>query len=154
MFNKKGKKVFKKVAHAVREDGVYVEMGENDNAIISKLVNDPNAVGVFGFSFLDQNMDKIKGAPINGTVPTFEGIADSSYPISRPLQFYVKKAHVGKIKGMEEYLKEFTSENAFGEDGYLSDKGLIPMPKAERECNRSAALNLTPMKGHGYACGK
>jgi len=153
-FNKKGKKVFKKVAHAIREDGAYVEMGENDNAIIAKLVNDPNAVGVFGFSFLDQNMDKIKGAKINGKAPTFEGIADSSYPISRPLQFYVKKAHVGKIKGMEEYLKEFTSESAFGDDGYLSDKGLIPMPKAERECNRSAALNLTPIKGHGYACGK
>jgi phosphate transport system substrate-binding protein len=142
------------VAHAIREDGAYVEMGENDNAIIGKLVNDPNAVGVFGFSFLDQNMDKIKGAAIDGKMPTFEGIADSSYPISRPLQFYVKKAHVGKINGMKEYLAEFTSEAAFGDGGYLSDKGLIPMPKAERECNRAAAMNLTPMAGYDYACGK
>jgi phosphate transport system substrate-binding protein len=153
-FNKKGKKVFQKVAHALREDGKYIEMGENDNLIIQKLIANPNAVGVFGFSFLDQNADKIQGASINGKQPTFEAIADSSYPISRPLQFYVKKAHVGKIPGIEGYLAEFTSEKAFGEEGYLSEKGLIPMPKAERECNRAAATQLIPMKGHAYACAK
>ncbi len=153
-FNKKGKKVFKKVAHALREDGKYIEMGENDNLIIQKLIANPNAVGVFGFSFLDQNADKIQGASINGKQPTFEAIADSSYPISRPLQFYVKKAHVGKIPGIEGYLAEFTSEKAFGEEGYLSEKGLIPMPKVERECNRAAATQLIPMKGHAYACAK
>ena len=151
-FNKKGKKVFKKVAHAIREDGKYIEMGENDNLIIQKLIANPNAVGVFGFSFLDQNADKIQGASINGKEPTFEAIADSSYPISRPLQFYVKKAHVGKIPGIDGYLAEFTSEKAFGEEGYLSEKGLIPMPTAERECNRAAATQLIPMKGHAYAC--
>ena len=153
-FNKKGKKVFKKVAHAIREDGKYIEMGENDNLIIQKLIANPNAVGVFGFSFLDQNADKIQGASINGKEPTFEAIADSSYPISRPLQFYVKKAHVGKIPGIDGYLAEFTSEKAFGEEGYLSEKGLIPMPTAERECNRAAATKLIPMKGHAYACAK
>jgi len=153
-FNKKGKKVFKKVAHAIREDGKYIEMGENDNLIIQKLIANPNAVGVFGFSFLDQNADKIQGASINGKAPTFEAIADSSYPISRPLQFYVKKAHVGKIPGIDGYLTEFTSEKAFGEEGYLSEKGLIPMPTAERECNRAAATKLIPMKGHAYACAK
>lgn len=153
-FNKKGKKVFKKVAHAIREDGKYIEMGENDNLIIQKLIANPNAVGVFGFSFLDQNADKIQGASINGKEPTFEAIADSSYPISRPLQFYVKKAHVGKIPGIDGFLAEFTSEKAFGEEGYLSDKGLIPMPAAERECNRAAATQLIPMKGHAYACAK
>ncbi len=153
-FNKKGKKVFKKVAHALREDGKYIEMGENDNLIIQKLIANPNAVGVFGFSFLDQNADKIQGASINGKEPTFEAIADSSYPISRPLQFYVKKAHVGKIPGIDGFLAEFTSEKAFGEEGYLSDKGLIPMPAAERECNRAAATQLIPMKGHAYACAK
>jgi len=153
-FNKKGKKVFKKVAHAIREDGKYIEMGENDNLIIQKLIANPNAVGVFGFSFLDQNADKIQGASINGKAPTFEAIADSSYPISRPLQFYVKKAHVGKIPGIDGYLAEFTSEKAFGEEGYLSEKGLIPMPTAERECNRAAATKLIPMKGHAYACAK
>jgi len=153
-FNKKGKKVFKKVAHAIREDGKYIEMGENDNLIIQKLIANPNAVGVFGFSFLDQNADKIQGASINGKAPTFEAIADSSYPISRPLQFYVKKAHVGKIPGIDGFLAEFTSEKAFGEEGYLSEKGLIPMPTAERECNRAAAIKLIPMKGHAYACAK
>jgi phosphate transport system substrate-binding protein len=153
-FNNKGKKVFKKVAHAIREDGKYIEMGENDNLIIQKLIANPNALGVFGFSFLDQNSDKIQGAPINGQEPTFEAIADSSYPISRPLQFYVKKAHVGKIPGIDGFLAEFTSEKAFGEEGYLSDKGLIPMPAAERECNRAAATQLIPMKGHSYACAK
>ncbi len=153
-FNNKGKKVFKKVAHAIREDGKYIEMGENDNLIIQKLIANPNALGVFGFSFLDQNADKIQGAPINGQEPTFEAIADSSYPISRPLQFYVKKAHVGKIPGIDGFLAEFTSEKAFGEEGYLSDKGLIPMPAAERECNRAAATQLIPMKGNAYACAK
>ena len=153
-FDKKGKKVFKKVAHAIREDGKYIEMGENDNLIIQKLIANPNAVGVFGFSFLDQNADKIQGASINGKAPTFEAIADSSYPISRPLQFYVKKAHVGKIPGIDGFLAEFTSEKAFGEEGYLSEKGLIPMPTAERECNRTAATKLIPMKGHAYACAK
>jgi len=152
--NKTDKKQYKKLCRTVREDGLYVEMGENDNLIIQKLIANPNAVGVFGFSFLDQNADKIQGASINGKEPTFEAIADSSYPISRPLQFYVKKAHVGKIPGIDGYLAEFTSEKAFGEEGYLSEKGLIPMPTAERECNRAAATQLIPMKGHAYACAK
>jgi len=130
---KEDKKKFKGIAHTVREDGAYIEAGENDNLIVQKLEANPDAVGVFGFSFLDQNMDKIQGARIDGKAPTFEAIADGSYPVSRPLFFYVKKAHVGKIPGMAEYLKAFTSEKAWGTEGYLSDKGLIPMPDAERK---------------------
>ena len=145
-FNKKGKKVFKKVAHAIREDGAYIEAGENDNLIVQKLDANPNALGIFGFSFLDQNTDKIKGSYVDGIQPEFEAIADGSYPISRALYFYIKKAHIETIPGMKEFLKEFTSEKAWGDEGYLTDKGLIPMPKAERDKFKNAVMTLTPMK--------
>jgi len=144
-FNKKGKKVFKAVAHGIREDGAFIEAGENDNLIVQKLEANPAAVGIFGFSFLDQNADKIKGAKIDGQSPTFDAIADGAYPVSRPLYFYVKKAHVGAVPGIREYLAEFTSEKAFGEEGYLSEKGLIPMPEEERAKFAKDAANLTPM---------
>jgi phosphate transport system substrate-binding protein len=141
----KDKKQYKAVCHTVREDGAYIEAGENDNLIVQKLDANPKAFGVFGFSFLDQNADKIQGSAIDGVQPTFEAIADGKYPLSRPLFFYVKKAHVGQIPGIEEYLKEFTSEKAWGPEGYLSEKGLIPMPEAEREKYRQVVENLTPM---------
>lgn len=139
---KKDKKKFKAIAHTVREDGAYIEAGENDNLIVQKLEANPNAMGIFGFSFLDQNGDKIRGAQIDGVVPTFEAIADGSYPVSRPLFFYVKKAHVGQIPGIKEYLGEFTSDKAWGEEGYLADKGLIPMPDAERKQVSSDVIYL------------
>jgi phosphate transport system substrate-binding protein len=145
-FNKKGKKVFKAVAHALREDGAYIEAGENDNLIVQKLEANADAMGIFGFSFLDQNADKVQGAKIDGSAPTFEGIADGSYAVSRPLFFYVKKAHVGKVPGMKGYLAEFTSARAWGDEGYLADKGMIPMPAAEREKYAAVAKDLTPMK--------
>ncbi len=145
-YNKKGKKVFKAVAHALREDGAYIEAGENDNLIVQKLEANPDALGIFGFSFLDQNADKIQGSKINGIAPSFDSIADGSYPVSRPLFFYVKKAHVGVIPGMKEYLSEFTSEKAYGGEGYLSDKGLIPMPKEERMKYAKVAKDLIDMK--------
>lgn len=128
----KDKKAFKEISNAIREDGAYIEAGENDNLIVQKLEANPNAVGIFGFSFLDQNTDKIQGSFVEGVQPTFEAIASGEYPVSRPLFFYVKKAHVGVIPGMEGYLAEFTSEKAWGPDGYLADKGMIPMPDAER----------------------
>jgi phosphate transport system substrate-binding protein len=137
------KKKYKAICHTVREDGAYVEAGENDNLIVQKLETNPKALGVFGFSFLDQNRDKIQGSAIDGVKPEFETISDGSYPISRPLFFYVKKAHVDVIPGMKEYLAEFTSEKAWGEDGYLSDRGLIPMPEEEREKFAADAENLT-----------
>ena len=126
-----GKK-YKAVCHTVREDGGYVEAGENDNLIVQKLDANPAAFGVFGYSFLDQNSDRIQGAMVDGVEPTFENIADQSYPVSRALYFYVKKAHVGTIPGIEEFLTEFTSDKAWGEEGYLADKGMIPMPDEER----------------------
>ncbi len=129
---KKDKKSYKAICHSVREDGSYIEAGENDNLIVQKLEANPKALGVFGFSFLDQNADKLQGSVIDGIEPTFEAIADGSYPVSRPLYFYVKKAHVGRIPGIVAYLAEFTSDKAWGDEGYLVDKGLIPMPEAER----------------------
>jgi len=136
------KKKFRAVAHTIREDGAYVEAGENDNLIVQKLEANPNAVGIFGFSFLDQNTDKIQGSFVDGVHPTFAAIADGKYPVSRPLFFYVKKAHVGVIPGIQEYLNEFTSDKAWGEDGYLAEKGMIPMPDAERTKFRSDIENL------------
>jgi phosphate transport system substrate-binding protein len=142
---KKDEKKFTAVAHTIREDGAYVEAGENDNLIVQKLASNPKAVGIFGFSFLDQNSDKLKGSFIDGIEPTFDQIASGKYPVSRPLFFYVKKAHVDMIPGIREYLIEFTSEKAWGPNGYLSEKGLIPMPDAEREKFRKAAKNLEPL---------
>jgi len=142
---KADKKKYKAVCHGVREDGAYIEAGENDNLIVQKLEKNPNALGIFGFSFLDQNGDKVQGSKIDGMDPTFEAIADGSYPVSRPLFFYVKAAHVGTIPGISEYVAEFTSEKAWGDEGYLTDKGMIPMPKEEREKFASDAKSLTPL---------
>jgi len=140
--SKSNKKKYQATAHTIREDGAYVEAGENDNLIVQKLDANPDAVGIFGFSFLDQNMDKIQGSYVDGVEPTFDAIAEGKYPVSRPLFFYVKKAHMEVIPGIKEYLAEFTSEKAWGEDGYLSEKGMIPMPDAERQQYRSAIETL------------
>ena len=120
---KKDKKAFVAIAHGIREDGVYVEGGENDNFIIQKLEANPDALGIVGFSFLDQNGDKIQGSNINGVDPEFENIADGSYSISRSLYFYVKKAHIGVVPGIHDFMKEFANDNAWSEDGYLGEKG-------------------------------
>lgn len=133
---------YKKVCHSIREDGAYIEAGENDNLIVQKLVANSDALGVFGYSFLDQNGDVIQGARIDGVEPTFEDISSGEYPVSRSLYFYVKDAHVGSIPGIQEYLLEFTSEKATGDFGYLTEKGLIPASKAERAKYRAAAENL------------
>jgi phosphate transport system substrate-binding protein len=130
---KTDKNKYKGVCHTVREDGAYIKAGENDNLIVQKLNANPGAIGIFGFSFLDQNTDKIQGSFVDGVQPTFEAIADGLYPVARPLFFYVKQAHVDVIPGMAEYLEELTSEKAWGEEGYLSEKGMIPIPDAERK---------------------
>ncbi len=142
---KADKKAYQKAAQTVREDGGYIEAGENDNLIVQKLQANPNAFGIFGFSFLDQNADVIQGSIVEGEAPTFENIADGKYPVSRPLFFYVKKAHVGTIPGIAEYLAEFTSEKAWGPEGYLADKGMIPMPDAERKQFAMDVKELKPM---------
>jgi len=137
------KKAKKAVCQGIREDGAYIEAGENDNLIVQKLDANPAAFGVFGYSFLDQNADKIQGSIIGGVEPTFENISAQKYPVSRPLFFYIKKAHVGKIPGIKEYVAEFTAEKAWGPDGYLADRGLIPLPDAERKKVRSTSMGMS-----------
>ena len=136
---KQDKKAYKVLCHSIREDGAFVEAGENDNLIVQKLKANPSALGIFGYSFLDQNRDKVQGSTINGVAPDFDTIADGSYPVSRSMYFYVKKAHVGVIPGIEEYIATFTDEDAWGPYGYLADKGLIPLPDADREAMRAQA---------------
>jgi phosphate transport system substrate-binding protein len=138
-------KRFKSICHTLREDGAFVEAGENDNLIVQKLEQNANAFGVFGYSFLEQNTEKVQAATVGGIAPTFETISAGKYPVSRPLYIYVKKAHVGVIPGIAEYLAEFTSPRASGSDGYLSDKGLIPMPEQEQTQYRGVSANLTPL---------
>jgi phosphate transport system substrate-binding protein len=142
---KTDKKAYKALCHGIREDGAYVEAGENDNLIVQKLVANPNALGIFGFSFLDQNSDKVQGSKIDGVEPTFEAISDGSYPVSRSLYFYVKNAHVGTIPGIQEYVAEFTDDKAWGPDGYLADKGLIPLPDSDRATLAKSAQAMDPM---------
>ena len=139
-------KAYKAVCHSIREDGAYVEAGENDNLIVQKLEADSDAFGVFGFSFLDQNLDKLQGSLVDGVAPEFEAIASGDYPVSRPLYSYVKKAHVGQIPGIEGYLAELTSDRASGDEGYLTDKGLIPMPEEERRQFAADVKSLTPLR--------
>lgn len=139
------KEAHKKACKSVREDGAYVEAGENDNLIVQKLEANANAVGIFGYSFLEQNSDKVQGSAIEGVDPTFESIAKGDYQLSRPLYIYAKKAHAGTIPGIKEFLTEFTSEKAWGDEGYLADKGLIPMPKDERAKFAADARELKPL---------
>jgi phosphate transport system substrate-binding protein len=137
---------FKRKCATMREDGAYIEAGENDNLIVQKLAANPAAVGIFGYSFLEENLDKLKGAVVDGVSPTFETVASGKYPASRPLFIYVKKAHVGVIPGINEFIAEYTSEKALGEDGYLAEKGLIPPAKGEIEKIRADAKSLKPLK--------
>lgn len=130
---KTNKPVYKSLCHTIREDGVYIEAGENDNLIVQKLNANPNAFGIFGYSFLEQNMDSVQGSLIRGVEPKFDNIADGSYPVSRSLYFYVKKAHIGQTPGIVEFVNEFISDKASGPDGYLADRGLIPLQPAERQ---------------------
>ena len=133
---------FKVVCHSMREDGVYVEAGENDNLIVQKLASNPAALGIFGYSFLEQNDDMVQSSVIDGFEADFDMIADGSYPVSRPLYFYVKAQHVGQVPGIAEFLAEFTDARASGEDGYLADKGLIPLSEEEHDAVATAANAL------------
>jgi phosphate transport system substrate-binding protein len=137
---------FLAACHTIREDRHYIEAGENDNLIVQKLASNPSALGIFGYSFLEQNTDTVQGAKVNGVAPDFDTIAAGEYPISRPLYFYVKKAHVDVIPGIREYLKEFTSDSAWGDFGYLSDKGLVPLPEQERRQMAAQAQSLATLK--------
>ncbi len=130
----------------MREDGRFIEAGENDNLIVQKLQANRTAFGIFGYSFLEQNSDRVQGSSIEGVVPDFDSIADGTYPVSRPLFFYVKSAHVDVIPGVREFLAEFTSDAAWGEFGYLSDRGLIPLTDDERAAVGHQVMSLEPLQ--------
>ena len=120
------------VCSRMRQDGPFVEAGENDNLIVQRLESDPNAVGIFGYSFLYENNDKLKAVKVAGVEPTFDTIADSSYPVARPIYFYIKNAHRDVIPNMNEFLAEYVSDEALGADGYLPERGLTPLSGEKR----------------------
>jgi phosphate transport system substrate-binding protein len=140
-------KAYEKAWKSLREDGAYIDAGENDNLIVQKLEANPAAVGVFGYSYLEENQNKIKGAKIDGGAPSYESIASGEYKVSRPLFIYVKKQHVGTIPGMVEFVKEYVSDKALGEDGYLAAKGLVTLPKEEAAKTKATAEGLETLKG-------
>ena len=123
---------WEEVCSRMRQDGPFVEAGENDNLIVQRLESDPNAVGIFGYSFLYENSDKLKAVKVAGVAPTFDTIADASYPVSRPIFFYVKNAHRDVIPNMNEFLQEYVSDEALGPDGYLPERGLTPLSDEKR----------------------
>jgi phosphate transport system substrate-binding protein len=139
-------KRFKRICHTIREDGAFIEAGENDNLIVQKIEANPNALGIFGFSFLEENLDQLRGLKIDGVEPTFETIASGKFPASRPLFVYVKKAHIGVIPGIKEFMDEYVSDKAIGEEGYLSDKGLVPLPKADLAKSRADVKAQKPLR--------
>ena len=145
LYDAAGKKAKKECAK-MREDGYAVEAGENDTLIVQKLSSNPDAFGFFGYSYLVANKDKIKASSINGVQPSLEGIQDYSYPIARPLFFYVKKAHIGVIPGIQEYMKEFTSKKSMGSRGYLAEIGLVPLAADKYKVTRTAAVDLNTIK--------
>jgi phosphate transport system substrate-binding protein len=136
---------FKERAHTLRRDGAWVDAGENDNAIVQTLEKTPNALGVFGYSFLENNMDRVKAATVEGVAPSFETISSGAYPLSRSLYIYVKKANVGVTPGLREYVNAFVSDAAAGRGGYLQQRGLIALPPAEHDAQKAAAQGLTAM---------
>ena len=123
---KMSKADYKASCSALREDGAVTEAGENDNLIIEKLAANQDRFGIFGYSFLDQNKDKVQGSVVNGVTPSMETIADSSYKVSRPLFFYVKQEHGGVIPGLQEFADYFMSLTVSGSP--LEAAGLIPKP--------------------------
>ena len=132
----------KKKCNNFRQDGPIEEAGENDTLIVKRLSADPNAFGIFGFSFLEENRDKIQGSLITGIQISLENIQTYKYPISRPLFFYAKKAHINVIPGMKEFMNEFVSDSAVGEYGYLGDRGLVPLDKTNLDKVRRNVKNL------------
>jgi phosphate transport system substrate-binding protein len=142
-------KAFEKIWKAMREDGAYVEAGENDNLIVQKLQANPDAVGIFGFSFLEQNAGTVKDIAVDGIQATYEAIADGSYKVARPLFIYAKKQHVDVIPGMKEFIAEYVSDKAIGSDGYLADKGLVTLPGEAAEKSRADALALAVLTADG-----
>lgn len=140
---------YNSICKGIREDGAYVTSGENDNLIVQKLEANPGTVGLFGYSYLEENMNLLKGVSINGVAPSYQSIASFNYPGARPLYFYVKNAHAKAIPGIRAFSAEFVREATFGPQGYLLKLGLIALPDTVRKRNQGLATTLTPMSGGG-----
>ena len=136
---------FKAICTGVRTDGAYIEAGENDNLIVQKLEANPGTVGIFGYSFLEENSAKLKGIMINGVAPTYQTISSFKYPGARPLYIYVKNAHVAAIPAIRAFVAEFTKESAFGPKGYLLSAGMVAAPNGVRARSQAAARTLSPL---------
>jgi phosphate transport system substrate-binding protein len=142
-------KAFDAAWKSIREDGNYIEAGENDNVIVQKLESNPNAIGVFGFSFLEENVAKIQGAVIDGVAPEMDTISSLKYGPSRELFVYIKKAHVGIVNGLDKFAAEYVSNKAAAESGYLEKKGLVPVPKAKLAISQANVAGMKTMTGEG-----
>ena len=136
---------FETLAHTLREDNAWIDSGENDNAIVQTLSRTPGSLGVFGYSFLEQNLDTVRAETIDGVAPNADTIADGSYPLARSLYIYVKKQHVGVTPGLEQFVMEFLSEASAGRGGYLQDRGLVPLPEDQLVAQRAIANGMTVM---------
>lgn len=136
---------YKSICHDVRADGPYIDAGENDNLIVQKLKANPNSLGIFGYSFLEENANSVRGVPVSGVKPTYDAIASGEYPGARPLYIYAKKQHVGVIPGLQDFLTEFSS--AGGSDGYLVAIGLIASPDDIRARVADTVKNLPILTG-------
>ncbi len=143
---KSDSKAFKKASHTLREDGAYIEAGENDNLIVQKLKASPDLIGIFGFSFLEENADSIKAIKIEGVLPTFDNIIDGKYTISRSLFFYVKREHVKVVPGLKEFVETFVDENTMGINGYLVDKSLIPLQPDQANKYRADVASMKQLE--------
>ena len=140
---------FKAICTGVREDGAYIQAGENDNLIVQKIEANAGTIGIFGYSYLEENANLLKGITINGVAPTYDTISSFKYPGARPLYVYVKNAHVGAIPSIKAFVAEFTKESAFGPKGYLRQAGLIAAPNAIRARSQTAARSLAPLNFAG-----
>ncbi|MEO6433919.1 MAG: substrate-binding domain-containing protein [Sphingomicrobium sp.] len=140
---------FKAICTGVREDGAYIQAGENDNLLVQKVAANPGAVGIFGYSYVEENPGKVKGIAVNGISPTYDTISSFKYPGARPLYIYIKNAHANAIPAVRAYAAEFTKESAFGPAGYLRKAGLIAAPNAIRAKAQASARALRPMNTAG-----
>ncbi len=136
---------YKAICTGIREDGAFIEAGENDNLIVQKLESNQNTLGLFGYSFLEENTDKLKGVSINGVAPSYQSIAGFKYPGSRPLYMYIKNAHARAIPAIKAYVTELSKETSWGPGGYLVRRGMIAAPEGVRSRSAAAARNLTPL---------
>lgn len=136
---------YKKICTGIREDGGYINAGENDNLIVQKLAADPTAVGIFGYSYLEENLNKLQGVKINGVAPTYETITSFKYPGARAMFIYIKNAHVQAIPGIRQFVAEYVKDSTFGPNGYLKQLGLVAQPDATRVRAAKLATSLTPM---------